>query len=99
MADEKLLSYPVGSVIQFTSGCWSDFGTVGMIVTIKPCNLPALAQSMTGGKSKHGADAGHYDFAGWLIANGYAMPVDCAAVHLGDYSDWEPEFGVKYKDD
>ena len=94
---DKILKYPAGKVIEFSSGEYSDYRTCGLIVTIKDCDLPKLAQEFSGGKARY--DTSHDEFATWLVANGYAMPVESALIHLGSYGEWEPEFGVKYKED
>ena len=98
--NDKILIYPRGAIIVFTSGEYSDFGIVGLVVAIQDCNLPELAQKMANGKVQYvDSDADSDNFAAWLIANGYAMPVDHSTVHVGDYSDWNKNFGVKLKDD
>lgn len=97
-----LLKYPRGSVIEFSSGEYSDYRTVGIVVTLKDCDLPALAQAFAEQERAEIAARGDTSwgrerldgFPAWLIAHGYAMPVEAAAVHLGGYSEWEPEFGV-----
>jgi hypothetical protein len=35
-----------------TEGCYSDFGTGGVLLTTQECNLPELAQKMANGKEK-----------------------------------------------
>lgn len=99
MAD-KVMFYPKGSVITFTSGEYSDFSVRGFVLTIQDCDLPKLAQKMANGKEPYmDQDADPDNFPAWLIANGYAMPVDHSQVHLGDYSRWSDAFGVTLKDE
>lgn len=94
----RVLRYPKGSVLQFTTGQYSDFRTCGLLVAVQNLDLPKLAQKMTAGKHRYDG-AEHEDFASWLVANGHAMPVDSSEVHLGEYGRWEIEFGVRYVDD
>lgn len=42
---DRTLQYPKGSIMVFTTGEYSDFGMAGFLVTIKDCDLPALAQA------------------------------------------------------
>ena len=101
MADNTL-KFSRGAIIIFTSGCYSDFGLSGFLVAVKDCDLPALAkeyakQEKEAIKARKGGDwenASPDQFPSWLVANGHAMSVDASTVHLGDYSEWEPEFGV-----
>ena len=84
----------------FTIGEYSDYRTSGFLVAIQDCDLPALAQKMANGKipySDPGADPDN--FPSWLIANGYAMPVEHSLIHLGDYGGWSDEFGVALSDE
>lgn len=94
----NLLKFGKGSVLQFTTGEYSDFRTCGLLVTTQAVDLPTLAQQMTAGKESYADGACASDFAAWLIANGYAMPVCETEIHLGSYGRWEPEFGVSYTD-
>lgn len=87
--DDTTLKFPRGSVIQFTEGEYSDFCLCGMVVTIKDCDLPALAKEYAAFEN---AWAGK--FATWLVANGHAMPCEATEVHLGSYGRWAEEFGV-----
>lgn len=93
-----VLKYTKGSVIVFTTGEYSDYRVTAFLVAIQDLDLPALAQQMTAGKYRGDDDADVNDFAGWLIANGHAMPVDHSLVHLGDYG-WGDEFGIKLPDE
>jgi hypothetical protein len=97
MSDDTLI-YRAGSVILFTKGSYSDFETSGLVVAIKECNLPLLAQEFARAyepdPERHWQHAIPTEFPAWLIVNGYAMPVDVSEVHLGDYDEWAPEFGV-----
>ena len=95
---KRTLFYKKGSVLQLTVGEYSDFRTCGLLVAIQDIDLPKLAQEMTDGKNSYDDGSEPGDFASWLIANGYAMPVDANEVHLGAYGRWEEEFGVQYVD-
>lgn len=90
----KVLQYPKGSIITFTTGEYSDFRVCGFVVTIVACNLPKLAQEYGNGKKLYSEDGEPSDFPSWLIANGHVMPVEHSEVHLGAYGIWEGEFGV-----
>lgn len=102
---DDTMRYPPGSVIEFTSGCYSDFRSAGLVVTIKECHLPPLAQQFWHEKraeERAEAQEGRHhwgpdidDFVSWLIVKEYAMPVAASSVHLGDYGEFEPTFGVR----
>lgn len=101
MDDKPILKFPVGTVLIFTSGEYLDFGLAGELVTIKDCDLKALAQECQNFyEAKESEDrfvfgSAHNNFASWLVANGHAMPLDCTTVHIGDYSEWDEELEVK----
>lgn len=88
------LIYPRGTPLLFTYGEYSDFGVIASIVTIQDCDLPKLSrQFIAEHKPEYEWDkADQHDFAGWLIANGYAMPMTVEEVHLGEYREWPREF-------
>jgi hypothetical protein len=94
---ERALFYPRGTVLLMSSGEYSDYAYVGQLVTIKDCDLPKLAQECrdTFKKEEGGwrdeADAN--DFPSWLVANGYAVPLECSEVHVGSYGRWSRELG------
>ena len=97
---DRIMNYPRGSVMVFTSGEYSDYRTSGFLVAVQDCNLPVLAQKMANGKGAHiDQDANPDNFPSWLIANGYAMPVDHSLIHLGEYRRWSDQFGVVLTDD
>ena len=95
MADNPL-KYPKGSIMVFTAGEYSDFHTAGFLVTVVDCDLPTLARAYA--RTCDEWDARLDGFAGWLVANGHAMPVEASQIHLGTYGRWEPEFGVSAHD-
>ena len=99
MTEEPILKFPRGTVIQFTTGAYSDFQTAGLIVAVEEIDLPALAGQMRAEfKPKHQWDNCDRDeFAAWLIAKGFAMPVAVSEVHLGDYG-WSEELGGEEDD-
>lgn len=98
----ETLKFVRGSALIFTSGEYSDFGLSGVLVTIKDCDLPALAkeyvaQEWAAIKERGGDDwdkPGPDGFAGWLCANGHAMAAEAQCVHLGSYGEFGAEFGV-----
>ena len=79
----KTLVFPAGRAIQFTSGEYSDFGNRAAVVTIKECDLRALADefkaTLTNGNSWEHLSG----FVPWLITNGHVFPADIQEVHLG----------------
>lgn len=98
---DSTLKYERGTCLVFTTGEYSDFGMCGILVTIKECDLPALAQQYVKTERAKAIkakapwfDAELVNFPSWLVANGYAMPADAQTVHLGSYNKFEPEFGV-----
>jgi len=105
MADHLKVSR--GTAIMFTSGAYSDFGTSGFLVTIKDCDLPALAQQfvneeherLKGDKEAWRDQDDPTDFPSWLVANGYAFAAQYSELHLGSYGDWNSTWGVKRPDE
>jgi hypothetical protein len=98
---DKTLKYPRGTCLVFTTGEYSDYGLRGILVTIKECDLPALAQLFAQAEKEKAIKEklGWFnlnigDFPSWLVANGYAMPADAETVHLGNYNKFEYEFDV-----
>jgi hypothetical protein len=93
---ERVHFYPKGTPITFTSGCYSDFGIHGQLVTIEDCDLPALAKLYDReDREKKGENyysANFDEFLGWLVAKGLAMPMAGEIVHLGEYGEWDAEF-------
>lgn len=86
-----VLNYPTGSIMVFTYGAYSDYGITAFLVAIKPCNLPLLAKEFQ--KTRDEWDREDPDgFGSWLVAQGYAMPVDHSEVHVGEYGRWDAEF-------
>ena len=69
--------------------------TQGLMVFVADADLPELAKKYRA-DFKRDPDgwpdkADPTDFPSWLIAKGYALPVDYSAVHLGDYGEWPAE--------
>lgn len=102
---DRILVFPRGSAIQFTTGEYSDFSLGACLVTLRDCDLPKLAQEYAAAEwaDPNNADAikggwfGGPDldgFWGWLVAHGHALCADIQTIHLGAYRDFEPEFGV-----
>lgn len=94
-----VLKYPRGTPLIFTKGEYSDYGLAGLLVTIKDCDLPSLAQAFVADarakvKDAYLADDDPRLFASWLVANGHAMPMAAETVHLGQYGRFEDEFNV-----
>jgi hypothetical protein len=96
------LKFPRGSVIEFSSGEYSDYGTVALVVTTEDTDLPALAKIYAAEerakiKKRKGQDwekPNPNAFPSWLIAKGHALPVTHTEVHLGSYGHFSQELGV-----
>lgn len=106
---DRTLKYPPGTAITFTTGCYSDFSTRGTLITLKDVDLAACAQAfhsevklkdaeadarMAAGGKHEWVDTDPAGLVAWLIVNGHAMAAAVEEVHLGDYGNFEPEFGV-----
>lgn len=91
MSQERVLCYPAGSVLVFTSGEYSSYGMTAVVATVVNCDLPELAKKFQAegdeGREKKCVD----DFVSWLVANGHVIPVSYSEVHLGEYH-FRPEF-------
>jgi hypothetical protein len=88
---DKTLIYPMGSILIFSTGEYSDYGLSGFVVTLKECDLRKLAAEYRDNYEPEDKwDKPRPEgFAGWLIAKGYAMPVEASEVHLGSYGDFD----------
>lgn len=90
---DQILKFAPGKAIHFTSGEYSDFSSLCVLITLKDTDLPALAVEYR--KSQAAAD--EFDwcdcdaFPAWLITQGYAMAADVETVHLGSYGTFRPE--------
>lgn len=87
------LVYPIGSIINFTYGEHSDFGNVGLAVTLVKLDLRAAAKEYmeTGPKGDWKDRPAPEDFPSWLVSKQYTAPVAAPDVWLGDYLEfnWE----------
>jgi len=97
MYSKQNLIVSMGEIINLTTGEYSDFGYVGNFVFIKKCDLALLAQEYCKEKNKWDADMNA--FGTWLVSQQYCVPVDNRDIHLGEYSEFSPEFNVIYKED
>lgn len=91
MSDRTLI-FPAGSAIILTEGEYSDKGIAGTVVTLKECDLPALAKQYRAATNPEGKAYGDdiSGFVSWLVANGWAFPAEVQEVHLGGYSTFTP---------
>lgn len=86
----RVVDYPKGTILEFTSGEYSDFRTDGVVVTLRRCQLLPLQDAF---KAEWKAEKpredwdnpGTDDFIAWLVANQHVAPVQCSPVHLGSY--------------
>lgn len=84
---DNTLIYPKGSILTLSSGEYSDYGIVGILVTVKDCDLRTLAAEYKAShRPKNQWDKPDPDgFVAWLVVHGHAMPVDASEVHIGSY--------------
>lgn len=90
---QALLQFPPGSIITLTRGSYSDFCLDSILVTLKQCDLPALAKQF---RDEHKPESAYdyaeqRDWSGWLVAKGHCAPVEQTEVHIGDYTSWSEE--------
>lgn len=100
----ETLKFPAGSAITFTYGEYSDFGTRGTVITLKAVDLAECAQRYArerreDPKNVDDVEGGWFSvepvgLVAWLIVNGFAMAAAVQEIHLGNYDEFEPEFGV-----
>lgn len=82
----KIQQFPPGSVLVLTTGEYSDYTIVGVLVTIKPCDLPYLYdlyRSSYKAEDQWSGKPDPNDFPSWLVANSFAIPVDFSKILLG----------------
>ena len=99
---DTTLKLRAGAAITFTSGEYSDFGTCGTMIMLKDVDLAERAQAYDAAQRAEkveDVEAGYYStdlhgFPAFLITSGFAMAADVQEIHLGCYSEFEPEFGV-----
>jgi len=82
MASEKpRLIFPPGACIVMTSGEYSDFGAIAILVTRVRVDLRAEGERY----KAEAAFADPYGFPAWLCAQGMAMDASYTEVHCGNY--------------
>ena len=79
--------YEAGTAISFSEGEYSDYGYAGHVVTMKRCDLPALAQEFKDSyKAKDEWDKPDPGaFVAWLCSQGHCFPADVEECHIGSY--------------
>jgi hypothetical protein len=83
--------YPMGMIVNFTEGEYSDFGNVGLVVTLRDCDMATLVAEFLAlhePVTNYGGPGG-CAFVAWLVANQHCAPVDCNELHLGNYGNLE----------
>ena len=90
------LVYPKGAFITFTSGCYSDFSILGVVKTLKECDLSRLARSYEEFGTQKDDMCNHGGFVAWLIRNGHCESFDAPEVHLGDYDEFSEDLIPKH---
>ena len=89
----KELQYERGTLIGFEVGEYSDFRFTGMLVSLTDLDIPALARKYR--NKINPKQKPHNDevsgFLAWLVAGGYAAPVDYSTIHLGAYDEFYAE--------
>lgn len=101
----KLANYKFskGTILNFTSGCYSDYQLQGMFVALEDVDLPKLCQSWYAEDVKRANKENWYNIGEWegfishLIKEEKILPIQTTEVHLGDYNDWDDEWGVEDK--
>jgi len=88
--------YEPGTIIQFTSGEYSDFGPCGLIVTTTRIDLKEqilkLAEEQAADLDSYSYDSS--ELVSFLIKHSLAVPVDFTEIHLGNYGEFSSNFGV-----
>ena len=77
-----VLKFGAGVAIQFTEGCYSDFGLAGAVVTLKECDLIDLGKQYIAEFDEDDWD--RPDFSSWLVMKGHAFPAEIQQVHEDD---------------
>jgi hypothetical protein len=78
--------YGPGKTLLLSEGEYSDFGYAGQLVTLKKCDLGALAAEFVGQwKGDRWRFDGASNFVAWLVAQQYCAPIECEEVHIGSY--------------
>lgn len=85
--------YRPGTIVSCESGSYSDFGIVGIVVTLQDCDLHELAELFRDAwrgahpKAESWKKPGPNEFVAWLVAEQHVAPVNYTSIHLGDYGD------------
>jgi hypothetical protein len=82
---------PVGSVVAFSSGEYSDYRVGSFARLLKPLNAEVWEQMSEACTAPPDYDKNgiprfdEYKAVPWLLANGYIEEIDCTELHLCDY--------------
>lgn len=87
----KILFFPKGSLVYFTTGEYSDYLVHGVFQTLVDCDLPALAKQYI----ENDKEAKPDDFPSWLVSKQYVDPVDATEVWLGSYGRFRNDLTIK----
>ena len=94
--------FPKGTILNFTSGAYSDFGSIGIVVSIKDIQLRDLGidfvEDWKKNKEEWMWEPFADEFVAWLVAKQYVIPVEMDTIFLGDY-DFSIDGEQMYKED
>ena len=88
---------PVGALVLFSSGCYSDYGVSLLAKVLKPISESVWIAMRDGGMMvphwDEGGEKRWDETAGrqWLITNGYIEEMEYTELHMGEYgrcSEW-----------
>lgn len=86
---KEQVRFPAGSLVEFSEGAYSDYSILGLLVTLKDCNLSALADEYRIANPDWDDEPSYSGFVAWLVSQQHCAPVSYNSVYLGDYGRWE----------
>jgi hypothetical protein len=83
---------PAGTMVAFSTGCYSDYSVNGFAKLLKPLNQSAWEEMVEAAlePNEYATDGKSFERTkamAWLIANGYIEDTEYVELHMGDYGD------------
>lgn len=83
-----------GEVIFFSHGAYSDYSYCGEVIFTKDCDLAEQAIEYRKSTNLEGDSCSDQisSFSGWLVGQGFCLPLECREIRLGEYGSFDDDF-------